>query len=488
MAALRTLFAVSEAHPLIKTGGLGDVGGSLPPALAELGCDVRLVLPAYQDLREGAGAFRPVATLRDGFAQPLDILEGRLPGSEVTVWLVDHAPSFARPGNPYMAPTGREWPDNADRFDLFSRACAQLALDKAGLRWRADVVHAHDWQTGFVPMYLRLTAGAPPVVFTIHNLAYQGNYPWSTFERLGLPAHLWHADGLEFHGQMSFMKAGIAFSDRINTVSPNYAREIQTAQFGFGMDGLLQHRAAVTSGILNGIETGDWDPMHDRFLSHPFSLARFADKKKNKLALQRELGLPADSGVPLVGIVSRIVHQKGVDLVLDALPALMHLPLQMAVLGSGDFIYEDAWRRAATYFPDRLAVRIGYDEGLAHRIEAGADMFLMPSRFEPCGLNQMYSQRYGTVPIVRNVGGLADSVVDTTPEAIRAGTATGVMIVEETADAITRGVQRALDLYRDTPVWARIAQTGMRQDFSWRHSAQAYLDLYEQAVASRAAP
>ncbi len=478
MAAPRVLFTVSEAHPLIKTGGLGDVGGSLPVALSALGCDVRLVLPAYQDLLARTPGARVVATIKDVRHGPTRILESRLPGSDVVLWLVDHAPSFDRPGNPYVGPMGSEWPDSPERFSLFSRISTLLARNEAGLDWRADVVHAHDWQTGLVPMYLKQAPRSPPCVFTIHNLAYQGNYPRAIFDRLELPAALWHAEGIEFHDQMSFMKAGINFCNRVTTVSPNYAREIQTPAFGCGMDGLLRHRAALVSGILNGIETGDWDPMHDRFLPHPFSAERFADKKKNKRALQHELGLPEDSDLPVIGIVSRLVHQKGVDLVLDALPTLMHQPLQMVVLGSGDPIYEDAWRRAASYFPEHLAARIGYDEGLAHRIEAGSDMFLMPSRFEPCGLNQMYSQRYGTVPIVRNVGGLADSVVDTSPQTLAARTATGIMIADESADAIVAGIARALNLYRDTATWTQIATTGMRQDFSWHHSARAYLDLY----------
>jgi starch synthase len=482
----KILFVTSEAQPLMKTGGLGDVCGGLPQALRTLGADVHLLMPGYHDSLKQAGRLKTVAQLTLApLAQPVTLLEGRLPGTRVPVWLIDFPPAYDRPGNPYINAHGYPWHDNAARFALLAQVAVAIARGAAGLAWRPDIVHAHDWQTGLVPALLATQATRPATVFTVHNLAYQGLFPYETFQSLRLPASLWSLHALEFHGQLSFIKGGIAFADRITTVSPTYAREIQTPEHGHGLDGLLRHRAAHLSGILNGIDTRAWNPARDPHLLAPYSMRRLAHKAPNKAALQKESGLPADAEVALLGMVSRLVPQKGIDLVLAALPELLDLPVQFVALGSGEPEYERALRAAAMRSPERVAVLAGYDEAVAHRIQAGADLFLMPSRFEPCGLTQLYSLRYGTVPLVRRVGGLADTVTDTTPAALAAGTATGIVFDAPTPAALVHAVKRALALRQDARLWKQMQLTGMRQDFSWRHSAAEYLRLYEAALRRR---
>lgn len=449
--------------------------------------DVRLLLPAYFDALHVAGPLRAVAEIpipRIGGRATL--LQGTLPGTRIPMWLVDFPPAFGRAGNPYLDADGQPWYDNAARFALFDDVAVALARGQAGIAWRPDVVHCHDWQTGLIPARLALDASRPATVFTIHNLAYQGVFPATMFDALALPPALWSIDGLEFHGSLSFIKGGIAFADRINTVSPTYAREIQTPAFGHGLDGILHARSDRLSGILNGIDINIWNPGHDRFIAQPYSATRYRDKAVNKHALQKESGLPR-ADVPLFGLVGRLVEQKGIDLVLDAWPTLLDTPSQLVVLGTGERTYETALAKLAARHPDRIAVKIGYDEALAHRIEAGADIFLMPSRFEPCGLNQMYSLRYGTVPIVRRVGGLTDTVVDASATTLAAGTATGFMFDAPTPVNLHHTVQRAMALYRDARAWQRLAVAGMRQDLSWDRSADAYVTLYAQATADRAA-
>lgn len=479
----KVLFVASEAHPLIKTGGLADVCGSLPPALRRRGMDVHLLMPAYFDALSVAGTLRAVAEIPvPRLGAKATLLQGRLPGTQVPVWLIDYPPAFGRAGHPYLDANGTPWYDNAARFALLAEVAVAIARGEAGIDWRPDLVHCHDWQTGLVPALLTADANRPATVFTIHNLAYQGVFPATTLAALGLPASLWSIDALEFYGSLSFIKGGIAFADRVNTVSPTYAREIQTPAFGLGLDGLLRARADRMSGILNGIDVNAWNPARDRFITKPYSAKSYRDKAPNKSALQTEMGLPRAT-VPLFGLVGRLVEQKGIDLVLDAWPTLADTPSQLVVLGTGERTYEAALTQLAARFPDRVAVKIGYDEALAHRIEAGADVFLMPSRFEPCGLNQMYSLRYGTVPIVRRVGGLADTVVDVAASK----QATGFVFDAPTADGLRQTVQRALALYHDAPAWQRLALNGMRQDFSWDRSADEYVALYRRALADRGA-
>ena len=478
------LFVSSEVHPLMKTGGLGDVSGSLPVALNQLDADVRVLMPAYHDARLRAGTLQPVATFEIiGAPEPVTLLEGTLPGSNVKLWLLDCPALYDRPGNPYSMPNGQAWLDNAQRFAVLCRAAVEIATNRAHLNWQPEIVHCHDWQTGLIPALLSREAQAPATVFTLHNLAYQGLFPAPTFASLQLPQELWGPEALEFHNQLCFIKGGLVFANVITTVSPNYANEIQTAEFGCGLDGLLRHRSADLRGIINGIDEKEWDPNHDPMLAAPFSVDDLAGKLANKRALQRELGLPQLDTQPLIGMVGRLAHQKGFDLALDALPQLVTQPLQLVLLGSGDTQYGSRLQNWARRLPQQIAVHIGYDEALAHRIEAGADMFLMPSRFEPCGLNQLYSLRYGTVPIVRRVGGLVDTVVDTNAASLATRTATGFMIEREDASAVVEAVMRAMQHYRDGATWRQIVTTGMRQDHSWPSSARRYLDIYSDALS-----
>lgn len=481
---MNILFASSEAHPLIKTGGLADVSGALPKALRDLKQDVRLILPAYQTLLARVEAPREIAQLNlPGATEPVTLLETILPDSSVPVYLVDAPRCFDRPGNPYTGPDGRDWPDNAQRFARFGRAVVELAQDRAGLGWRADVVHCNDWQTGLVPALLSLESPRPRTIFTVHNLAYQGLFDWTTFQDLDLPYAWWSLHALEFHGSVSFIKGGLVFADWLTTVSPTYAREIRTAEYGCGLEGLLSHRAGRLSGILNGADYSHWDPNSDPLLETHFNRRSLKGKGANKQALQQHFGLPINPRLPLFAHIGRLVAQKGVDLLLDVLPELMQRPLQLVILGSGQADLEAALRTAQSRYPDRLGIRIGYDEALAHRIEAGADAFLMPSRFEPCGLNQIYSLRYGTLPIVRRTGGLADTVVDARPATLDDGSATGFVFEDARPQALLATIDRALNLFAQPTLWTRTVKTAMAQDFSWTRSARQYLTLYEKAAS-----
>jgi starch synthase len=483
----KVLFVASEAHPLAKTGGLGDVAGSLPGALRALGNDVRLLLPAYPGAKRALRSLRAIAQINVAFAQtPATLLEGTLPGSDVILWLVDHPPAFDREGHPYVDASGRPWPDNAQRFGLLCAVAAALSGMQTEINWRPDVVHCHDWQTGLVPALLATRDSRPATVFTIHNLAYQGLFPAETFATLALAPTLWSMHALEFYGQLSFIKGGLVYADRLTTVSPTYAREIQTPEFGYGLEDLLRQRADRLSGILNGIDTDVWNPAADPHLVQPYSARSLDRKAVNKRALQEQLGLSRETRTPLIGMIGRFVEQKGFDLALSVWPELAEQRVQLALLGSGESGLVEAWRRMERRYPDQVAVRIGYDEALPHRIEAAADMFLMPSRFEPCGLNQMYSLRYGTVPIVRRVGGLADTVVDASPQALADNSATGVVFDEATPGAVAQAMRRALALYHDEKVWRALALNGMRQDFSWRQSAREYAALYDRIAPTRA--
>ena len=481
---MRVLFVTSEAHPLMKTGGLADVSASLPRALQSLGHQVTLLMPAYRDALAAAGPLGvKLAATRDVDGHHVRLLQTRLPGSRNKVWLLDCPALFDRPGNPYHDASGLAWADNAERFMLLCRVGALLADDAFGLGWRPEVVHCNDWQSALVPLLLHARHPRPALIFTIHNLAYQGLFSREDFTRLGIAPHYWHPDALEFHGQLSFIKGGIVFADRVTTVSPSYAREIQSAEFGQGLDGLLRHRAPVLSGILNGIDTMAWNPSRDPALALNYGATTLARKRQNKIALQAETGLDTDPAAPLFAFIGRLAEQKGIDLLLQALPVLLEHPAQVVMLGSGDAAYETAIAALADAHPGRFALRIGYDEALAHRIEAGADIFLMPSRFEPCGLNQMYSLRYGTVPVVRNVGGLADTVVDATARTLAEGSANGFSFSGGDAAALIGAARRALAARADAPLWTRLQLTGMRGDFSWRHSARAYEQLYRDAIA-----
>ena len=481
---MKILFSSSEATPLIKTGGLADVAGSLPAALRSQDHDCRLILPAYPMTITRSHNLRTVAKLDlPGSREPVRLLQATAGEQAVPVYLVDAPEFFERPGNPYLALDGTPWDDNAERFGFFCRAVVELAMNRCGLDWKPDLVHNNDWQTGLVAPLLGGFSDRPATVFTIHNLAYQGVFDRKTFERLQLPAALWTLNGLEFYGQFSFIKGGIAYSDQVNTVSPTYADETRTPEFGSGLDGLLTHRKDQYRGILNGIDFDSWNPQTDPHIVKPYSVERFADKLDNKLALQREFGLPENPHIQLFGYIGRLVDQKGVDLILQVLPGIMDAGAQIVFLGSGNQDLERVLDKLSTKYHSRVGVYIGYDEGLSHRIEAGCDCFLMPSRFEPCGLNQMYSLRYGTVPIVHNTGGLADTVVNVNSTTLAEGTATGFVFDEPNADSLWRAVERAMDFYhRPDVTWEILATTGMRQDFSWKTSAKHYLELYREAL------
>lgn len=483
----RILFAASEAYPLLKTGGLADVAGSLPPALKSLGCDVRLIMPAYRDAVARAPRVRHLGDIDlPEFSTQVSLLETILPGTTIKTCLVDYPPAFDRSGNPYLDATGEPWPDNAERFALFARAICAVALDSTPLAWRPELVHCNDWQTGLVPALLALQQVRPATVFTVHNLAYQGLFPHAKLADLRLPGAWWSAEALEFHGQLSFIKGGLVYADFLTTVSPTYAREIQTPAHGAGLDGLLRHRSRRLLGIVNGIDERIWNPATDANLVKPFNQRRFAVKYENKLALQQQVGLERAAHTPLLAFIGRAVEQKGIDVILAAMPQLMRMPLQLLLLASGDPKYEQVLRGFAERYPTRLAVQIGHDEELAHRIYGGADMLLMPSRFEPCGLSQLYSMRYGAVPIVHRVGGLADTVVDANDSNIVSGSATGIVFDEATVPALVGAVDRACSLYRQPALWKKLALAGMRhsRSFSWRTSAARYLELYRQLIAA----
>lgn len=473
---MKILFAASEAWPLAKTGGLADVAYALPAALQAAGHEVRLVMPAY---RGTIGQLSDVSHISDLSirGQHFRILEGRLRDGSPPVWLIEHDPLYGREGNPYHDASGRAWDDNGWRFGCFSEACAQLALGSAG--WTPDVVHANDWQTGLIAAWLRHMARRPRTIYTIHNLAYQGDFDASLLYYLGLPADLWSVEGAEAWGRFNFLKAGVNMSDQVTTVSPTYAREIQTAEFGCGLDTLLRAKSYKLTGILNGIDEQAWDPRTDPLLTRNFGMGdRVSGKMTNRRQLQADLRLQIDNRSLLIGLVGRLAYQKGSDVFLAALPYLLEYPVQFAILASGDPAQEHALREAAQRFPARVGVYVGYDEVLAHRIEAGADAFLMPSRFEPCGLNQMYSQRYGTVPLVRRTGGLADTVVDANHVTLADGSATGVCFDNTDIGGVHYAIRRAVELFQQKPLWRAMQKAGMKKDFSWQRAAEAYLQLY----------
>jgi len=473
---LRILFVTSEMAPFSKTGGLGDVSGALPRQLLAAGEDVRVLVPWYG--RPDLARLRHRATLHLPFSgDGVEILSL----ADRPQWLFLRHPDFERAGTPYQNPEGEDWPDNAERFARLCRAAVEIAQARVPeLAWQADLVHVNDWQTGLVPYLLeletRVGAARPRTLLTIHNLAYQGRFEAAVMERLHLPASDFHPGGTELYGSFSFLKAGLVFADHLTTVSPTYAREIQDPEFGMGLDGLLRARSTVLSGILNGIDSEHWNPAADPYLPAHYSADDLQGKAICKARLQQELGLFPDPGVPLLGMISRLVEQKGSDLVLALAPELLKRGLQLVVLGSGDRRLEQGLRELAAAHRGQMAARIGFDEGLSHRIEAGADIFLMPSRFEPCGLNQMYSLRYGTVPVVHETGGLADTVRDV--DGPMARVANGFVFHPAQIDALRAAILRAERYFQRTALWHELQRRGMGEDHSWHSAALAYRDLY----------
>jgi starch synthase len=477
------LVVASEAHPYAKTGGLAEVAAALPDALGRLGHRVTLVLPRYRGV-DLSGARSQATTIVIGTHVQRVSFHAREERPNVTVVFVDVPELFDRAGGLYNV-DGVDYPDNAWRFAVFSRAALEYPRL---LGQRPSIIHAHDWQTGLVPVYQKMhfspdpIVGGVPTIFTIHNLAFQGVYPASMLPGLGFGPEVLDVQALEYWGQISYLKGGINFSERLTTVSPTYAREILTPEFGFGFDGILRRRGDALSGILNGIDVERWNPQADELIGASYTRADLSGKREAKRILLETAGLPFDDGAlnrPVVGLVSRLTYQKGYDLIAAAIDELMLLDVSWVMLGSGDREYEDMWRGLAVRYPDRVATTIGFNERLAHRIEAGADIFLMPSRYEPCGLNQMYSLRYGTIPIVRATGGLEDTVTDATEPAGNGFKFSGFSPAELVAT-----VRRALDLFRKPKEWKKFQQNGMKHDFSWDASAREYVKVYEAALTA----
>jgi starch synthase len=480
--ALKLLMVASEGAPFAKTGGLADVVGSLPPALHALGHDVRLVMPWYRVIRQVSGKLR---ASRRKLNVPMG---GRVfqvgyrvaENQGVPTYFIDHAEFFDRPG--LYGEHGTDYPDNAERFGLLSRASLELARE---LDFAPDVIHAHDWQAGLVPVYLHHHLWRDPFfagtrsLFSIHNLGYQGVFPLSTRSVLGLEQSLIAPDSLEYYGQLSLLKGGIRFADRINTVSPTYCREIQTPQFGLGLDGLLRSRADRLHGILNGLDGKLWSPATDQALIRTYTPQRPAGKKACKKALQEELGLQVAPATPLVAMVTRLDSQKGIELVLESWDRLMSRDLQLVVLGTGNPDFERCLADAASYYPGQASVLLRFDDLLSRRIYAGSDLFLMPSRYEPCGLGQLIALRYGSVPLVHATGGLADTIVDPQTSQERAN---GFVFREYRHGSLLEGLDRALAAYADPEGWQRLMRQGMSQDLSWSRAAGQYVDLYRSCT------
>ena len=478
---MKVLHIGAEIFPLVKTGGLADVLGALPQALIEAGADVRLLLPGLPAIADAVLHQKVVCEIGPCFgAARVTLRLGQMPYSKVPVYVADAPYRYRRAGSPYQASDGSEWGDNVQRFALLGWIGAQLAAGELDRAWTPEVLHAHDWHAAMSCAYV---AAHPPTrvatVFTVHNLAYQGLFPSGDFALLGLPSRFMASSGLEYHQQLSFMKAGLKFAQRVTTVSPTYAAEIATHEFGFGLDGVIRGRGADVSGVLNGVDGKVWDPATDSGLPQVYSARELQGKARCKQALQAELGLAARADAPLFGVVSRLTSQKGLDLVLGALPSLVRRGGQLALQGSGDAALEAAFVAAAQAHPEAVAVRIGYDEAFAHRLIAGADAILVPSRFEPCGLTQLYGLRYGSLPVVRRTGGLADTVVDASDHAIAADRATGFSFDAATPAALDGAIQRAIAAYADAPRWRRLMLRAMAQDFSWRGAAQKYMALYQ---------
>lgn len=482
MSELKVLYVTSEIAPLIKTGGLADVSGALPVALRKIDVDVRVLVPGYPQVISQLGPHEVVANFPHLPGYPSCRLIFSIMKSGVPLLVLDCPVLYQRDGGPYSDPNGHDWQDNPLRFGLLSRVAAVLGCGESPLSWRPDLVHGNDWQTGLTGVYLSVAPAPVPNVMTIHNLAFQGNFRPKKVELLHLPAASFNVNGIELYGNMSFLKAGLYYAHHITTVSPNYAREIQEPELGFGLQGLLHARRSDITGILNGIDTDEWNPETDRHLAAPFSSDRLAGKAKNKEALQGRMGLDIDPEVPLLGVVSRLTHQKGLDLLLEIVPRLLELPVQLVILGSGEAHMQHTARALAAEYPGKVAALIGFDEGLSHLVEAGADIFVMPSRFEPCGLNQFYSQRYGTPPIVHHTGGLADSVVDCTPGSLKDGTASGFVFDGMSEENLYATVLRAASLFRDKRKWKSLCKNCMTKDFSWETSARAYRRVYQQVL------
>lgn len=479
---LKVLFATSEVAPLVKTGALGETSAALPAALSELGVDVRLLVPGYPQVIDALKSRGRAAALPSlPGVPPAQLLASKHPSG--IQLLVIGCDLYRLPGTPYRDAAGREWPDNALRFGLLSYVAALLSTDASPFPWIPDVLHCNDWQTGLAPAYLRYAESAKArTVFTAHRLTERGNYPLEDAARMGVPSQATTPDGVVHNGKLGFLKSGLQLSDRIATVSPSYAEEIQQSPLGMGYEDVLSARRDVLSGILNGIDSDAWDPDNDPYIERYYNSGRLAHKEDNRRALRLRLGLPDETDVPLFAMVGRLINRKGVDVLADIVPELVKIPAQLVVLGTGDADHEARFQALAQSYPEAVSVKIGYDESLLHQIEAGADISVMPSRYEPCGVNQMFSQRYGTPPVVHATGGLKDSVTDSTPANLSAKTATGFMFSPLTGEKLLEACRRSADLYRNRRSWRQLQKSGMARDFSWETTATRYLELYRSLL------
>lgn len=476
----RVLFVSSEVYPIIKSGGLADVAGALPKALADRGHDVRILMPAYAEALQRLSYVEPVANLFiSSVGRHVQLLESRIPGTSNRVWLVHDPPLFSRPGI-YTNAYGSDWPDNLDRFALLCASAARITNGTAGISWQPDCVHGNDWPCGLIPAYLD-PGRRPRTVFTIHNLAHQGLFQSYQLDRLGISDHAQHNGNLLHHGKLSFLKSAINLYDQLTTVSPTYAAEISNGPLdGTIGDGMRQRRDPC-KGVLNGADYTLWDPGRDPFIAHRYNATLLSRKAANKQVLQLQCGFKPCASTPLLGIVSRLVYQKGIDLVLDALPALVARGVQLVVLGIGEVHLEHRLSAFSARNPRHVAFFRRFDERLAHQVQAGADILLMPSRFEPCGLNQMYAQRYGTVPVVRRTGGLADTVHDFRVNVDRS-LSTGFIFDDASAWALEETLYRCLSTFKQPAIWRTIQLRGMGRDFGWERSAQHYESIYAQTT------
>jgi starch synthase len=478
MNAVRVLSVASEIYPIIKTGGLADVAGALPIALKAEGIEMRTLVPGYPaviDALEAAETLLEWPLFFGGTTRLLSAAHG-----ELDLLVLDAPYLFARPGNPYLSPEGVDWPDNGQRFAALARMADNIGLG-AVASYVPDIVHAHDWQAALAPAYLHYSGRPRPgTVLTIHNMAYQGRFPRQMLEEIGLPPDSFTLYGVEYYGDIGFLKAGLRFADRITTVSPTYAKEIQSDEGGMGLAGLLRDRAHDIVGILNGVDTTVWNPATDAAIANRFDAEHLDARAANKAALQQRFGLTPSPDALLLGVISRLSWQKGLDLLLQNLPTVLDEGMQLALLGSGDADLQDGFRAAAESHPGRIGVVIGYDEALAHSIQAGADALVVPSRFEPCGLTQLCALRYGAIPIVSHVGGLEDTVVDADDAAIARGTATGFKFGPVTAENLAAALRRAHGTFRDRDAWRKLQQRGLSTDVSWRDRAGRYADLYRE--------
>ncbi|WP_299962483.1 glycogen synthase GlgA [uncultured Roseobacter sp.] len=481
---MKVLSVASECAPFVKTGGLADVVGALPKALAPLGVSMRVLLPGYPALgpllKEGKTLWE-AEHLPGGPARLVSVESGG-----IDLLLLDAPDLYDRPGNIYLNGDGQDWSDNAQRFAALSMVAAKVATG-ALADWQPDLVHLHDWQAGLTAAYLHQSENPPPCITTIHNIAFQGLFDPILMTDLSLSSALYTSEGIEYFGRISFLKAGLVYADRITTVSPTYAAELMQPEFGMGLEGLLSARSADLSGILNGIDLDVWDPENDPALAAPYSVKRLKPKAENKAAVLRRFGLQPGGDGPLFCVISRLTTQKGLDLLLDALPALVSRGARLAVLGSGDAGLEAGFVSAAHRYPGSVGVIIGYDEPLSHLMQGGSDAIVIPSRFEPCGLTQLYGLRYGTLPVVARTGGLADTVIDANEAARVAGCATGVQFAPVTADALEQALMRTCDLYAQPREWAGMMRRAMRHPVGWDTSAAAYHQIYADVLSTRAA-